>query len=185
MKLAEELENFLSRGEPPIVFTLGSAAVLAPGRFFQESIAAAKQLHRRAVLLIGKNPPPADLTDDIVACDYAPYSRIFPRASAIVHQGGIGTTAQALRSSRPTLVTPYSHDQPDNAARLVRLGTSRTIRRDRYSADRVAQELKILLANPTYANQAAAVGKVLASEHGTAIACDAIELALNKGVLLN
>jgi rhamnosyltransferase subunit B len=179
-KLAPELEHFLDRGEPPIVFTLGSAAVLAPGQFFQESMAAAKQLHRRAVLLIGKNPPPAGLTDEIFAWDYAPYSQLFPRASAIVHQGGIGTTAQALRSSRPTLVTPYSHDQPDNAARLVRLGTSRTIKRDRYRVDRVARELKILLEHPSYADRAAAVGRVLESENGTEVACNAIERSLKQ-----
>jgi rhamnosyltransferase subunit B len=98
----------------------------------------------------------------------------------IVHQGGIGTTAQALRSSRPTLVTPYSHDQPDNAARLVRLGTSRTIKRDRYRVDRVARELKILLEHPSYADRAAAVGRVLESENGTEVACNAIERSLKQ-----
>jgi hypothetical protein len=34
---------------------------------------------------------------------------------------------KALRAGRPTLVMPYSYDQPDNAARVARLGTSRTI----------------------------------------------------------
>ncbi len=126
-ELTPELKQFLDAGEPPIVFTLGSAAVMTPGSFYQESIQAAKLLNRRAVLLIGKNAPPENLPDDILAVSYAPYSQIFPYACAIVHQGGIGTTAQALRAGRPTLVMPYSHDQPDNAARVERLGTSRTI----------------------------------------------------------
>jgi UDP:flavonoid glycosyltransferase YjiC (YdhE family) len=129
-ELTQELKQFLDAGEPPIVFTLGSAAVLDPGNFYQESIQAAKQLNRRAVLLIGKNTPPKNLSEDILAVNYAPYSQIFPHACAIVHQGGIGTTAQALRAGRPTLVMPYSHDQPDNAARVNRLGTSRTIPRN-------------------------------------------------------
>lgn len=122
-ELTPELKQFLDAGEPPIIFTLGSAAVMAPGNFYQESIQAAKQLNRRAVLLIGKNMPPEN-SKDILAVSYAPYSQIFPHACAIVHQGGIGTTAQALRAGRPTLVMPYSHDQPDNAARVERLGTS-------------------------------------------------------------
>jgi UDP:flavonoid glycosyltransferase YjiC (YdhE family) len=97
-ELTPELKKFLDAGEPPIIFTLGSAAVMSPGSFYQESIQAAKRLNRRAVLLIGKNIPPENLPKDILAVSYAPYSQIFPRACAIAHQGGIGTTAQALRS---------------------------------------------------------------------------------------
>ena len=94
--LTPELKQFLDTGNPPIVFTLGSAAVMTPGSFDQESIQAAKLLNRRAVLLIGKNAPPKNLSESIIAVNYAPYSQVFPHACAIVHQGGIGTTAQAL-----------------------------------------------------------------------------------------
>lgn len=177
-ELIPELKQFLDAGEPPIVFTLGSAAVMTPGRFYQESIQAAKLLNRRAVLLIGKNTPPENLSQDILAVSYVPYSQIFPRACAIVHQGGIGTTAQALRAGRPTLVMPYSHDQPDNAARVERLGTSRTISRKQYSASRVAKTLGELLENPNYATKAAEIGRIIQVENGVGIACDAIEKQL-------
>jgi len=177
-ELTPELKQFLDAGEPPIVFTLGSAAVMAPGSFYQESIQAAKLLNRRAVLLIGKNKIPENLSKEIIAVSYAPYSQIFPRACAIVHQGGIGTTAQALRASCPTLVIPYSHDQPDNAARVERLGTSRTIPRKQYSAVRVAKKLRELLENPNYAVKAAEIGRIIQAENGVRIACDAIEKQL-------
>ncbi len=176
--LNPKLEQFLARGEAPIVFTLGSAAVLTPGTFYRESIQAAKLLNRRAVLLLGKNAPPEDLTDEIIAVDYVPYSQIFPLAVAIVHQGGIGTTAQALRSGHPTLIMPYSHDQPDNAARVKKLGTSRTISRKDYSRLRVAKELGELLGNPSYAAKAAEIGAILKLENGVGAACDAIEQQL-------
>ena len=179
-EIAPELLAFLDRGEPPIVFTLGSAAVYCPGDFYAESIKAAQMLERRAVLLIGENLPPENLPDSIIACKYAPYSQVFPKACAIVHQGGIGTTAQGLRSGRPTIVMPYSHDQPDNAARVQRLGTSRTISRDRYSAARVAQELRELLDNPSYAATAAEIGHRLQSVDGVSVACDAIDKAKNN-----
>ena len=51
----------------------------------------------------------------VAAFGYAPYSGLFPRCSAIVHQGGVGTTAQAMRSGRPMLVVPFGFDQHDNA----------------------------------------------------------------------
>jgi rhamnosyltransferase subunit B len=172
--LPPALQQFLATGTPPIVFTLGSAAVMTPGTFYQESIAAAQQLNRRAVLLIGENTPPANLPPEIIAVDYVPYSQIFPHASAIVHQGGIGTTAQALRAGIPTLVMPYSHDQPDNAARIERLGTSRTISRQQYTATSATKELGELLTNPKYSTKAAEIGRMLQSENGVKVAGDAI-----------
>jgi rhamnosyltransferase subunit B len=177
-QLSPELDQFLDAGEPPIVFTLGSAAVMAPGQFYEESIKAARRLNRRAVLLIGKNAPPANLSDSMIAVNYAPYSQIFSRACAIVHQGGIGTTAQSLRAGRPTLVMPYSIDQPDNAARVERLGTSQTVSRKQYVAERVAKQLGELLENPNYAARAAEVGAIIRAEDGVRVACDAIEKQL-------
>lgn len=174
-RLSPELEDFLNAGAPPIVFTLGSAVVMTPGQFYEESIQAAKRLGRRAVLLVGKNTLTPNLPKGIIAVSYAPYSQLFSRACAIVHQGGIGTTAQALRAGRPTLVMPYAHDQPDNAARVERLGTSRTVPRKQYSATRVAQHLYELLENPTYAVKATEIGHIIQSENGTTAACDAIE----------
>ncbi len=177
-ELPLQIQQFLDAGAAPIVFTLGSAAVMVPGTFYQESIRAATQLNRRAILLIGNNTPPDDLSEDIMAIDYVPYSQIFPHACAIVHQGGIGTTAQALRAGRPTLIMPYTYDQPDNADRVRRLGTSLTILRHQYSASRVVKMLSELLENPIYATKATAIGRIIQAEDGVAVACDAIEQQL-------
>jgi len=179
-ELTPALKQFLEVGEPPLVFTLGSAAVMDAGNFYQESIQAAKQLNRRAVLLIGNNSLPKNLLADVVAVNYAPYSQIFPRACAIVHQGGIGTTAQALRAGRPTLIMPYSHDQPDNAARVKRLGTSLTISRKQYSAAQVAKELSELLGNRNYAANASKIARIIQAEDGVGVACNAIEKQFRK-----
>ena len=176
-----ELERFLNAGEPPVVFTLGSSAVHDAGRFYQQSAEAAQRLGRRAVLLTGGTTakslagfPPA-----VTAFDYAPYSLLFPRAAAIVHQGGVGTTAEAMRAGRPMLVMPYSVDQPDNAARVKRLGMARVVPRTAYSAGRAARELELLLRTPDYAACAASVGEGIRSEDGAASASGAIELLLS------
>lgn len=176
--LPEELARFLAQGEPPLVFTLGSAAVGAAGDFFTQSAEAATLLGRRAVLLVGDNPPPQRLPAGIVTAPNAPFSQLFPHAAAIVHQGGVGTSAQGLRAGRPTLIVPWSHDQPDNAARLVRLGTSRTVHRKRYTAKRAARELASLLEDPVYARKATEAAEVIQKEDGVKAACDAIEACL-------
>jgi UDP:flavonoid glycosyltransferase YjiC (YdhE family) len=175
-----ELVHFLDVGPPPLVFTLGSSAVVDAGLFYEHSIAAAKRLGRRAVLLVGKNPRnrPASLPEGVVAFSYAPYSELFPRAAAIVHQGGIGTTAQAMRSGRPMLVMPYAHDQPDNAERVARLGIARTIGRHRYTPARATAELRHMLDNPAYSQRASEVGRQIQREDGVGAACDCLERLL-------
>lgn len=179
------LTEFLDAGSAPIVFTLGSAAVYDANNFYIESVIAAKQLGYRAVLLVGSELPqrlPEPLPDGIIAVDYAPYSKLFPRSAAIVHQGGIGTTAQALKAGRPMLVMPYSHDQPDNADRVERMGVARTIARSNYTAERAAAELKQLLINASYSKRATEVGRQIQTEDGVRVACDAIEARLKVPV---
>lgn len=176
--LPAHLEKFLSAGEPPVVFTLGSAAVLAAGPFYELSAKAAMRLGSRAVLLIGGDPrnrPAETLPDSICVAEYAPYSALFPRASIVVHQGGVGTTAQCLRAGRPMVIMPYSHDQPDNARRMRRMKLSRTIERTSYKPARVARTLRAMLDDQSYAAQAARVAEELQREDGVRSACDALE----------
>jgi UDP:flavonoid glycosyltransferase YjiC (YdhE family) len=170
-----DLQRFLDAGPPPVVFTLGSSAVQRAGDFYHESIAAVQRLGCRAVLLIGSNSFKEPLPPGIVAFPYAPFSAILPRASVIVHQGGIGTGAQALAAGRPMLVVPFAFDQPDNAARLQRLGVARTIQRKHYTAQRAHSELQSLLTEPAYAATAAEVAHKIAQEDGVRTASDAIE----------
>jgi UDP:flavonoid glycosyltransferase YjiC (YdhE family) len=170
-----ELQRFLDSGEPPVVFTLGSAAVGAAGDFFQESAAAAHRLGLRAVLLVGRDPrnkPKTKLPPGVIAVPYSPHAAIFPRACVVVHQGGIGTTGEAMRAGRPMLVVPYSHDQPDHAARLVRLGVARSVRREHYNSAVAAREILTLLEQSRYADCAMRIGAGVRSETGVATACD-------------
>ncbi|HEX4773639.1 MAG TPA: glycosyltransferase [Bryobacteraceae bacterium] len=175
------LHRFLDTGEPPLLFTLGSSATLQAGSFYHESLRAVQNSKWRAVLLVGKDRAkdlPPSIPENVHVAEYAPYSEIMPRCSAIVHQGGIGTTAQALCSGRPMIIVPWSHDQPDNARLVTRLGAGRTFSRERYTGERIARELTALFADPNYAAQAQIIGKAIAAENGVATACDAIEKQL-------
>ena len=185
--ISPELTRFLENGPPPIVFTLGSSAVWVARDFFHESIEAAKRLGRRAVLLIGdeRNLPHA-LPEGMIAINYAPYQCLLPKACAVVHHGGVGTTSQGLLAGVPTLIVPFAFDQADNAEHARRVGTSRTLYRNKYTASRVAAELDALLTQPSYANHALEVSRELKQENGPARAADLIEqvLAQEAGVSL-
>jgi len=179
--LAPELESFLAAGPPPVVFTLGSAAVGAAGAFYERSIAAIEGLGLRAVLLIGSDPanrPRRLLPSNLLTVGYAPHAALFARAALIVHQGGVGTSAEALRSGKPMLVVPHCHDQPDNAHRLERLGVARVIPAERYTARRARRAISALLADAQTADRARVLGGEIAAETGVANACDALERLL-------
>jgi rhamnosyltransferase subunit B len=183
-RLPVELAAFLDAGEPPVVFTLGSAAVFDAGTFYADAARVAATLGVRAVLLTGletrNRVPPELLSRSIVTCDYAPHGPLFARAAAIVHQGGVGTTARALHAGRPMLVMPYSHDQPDNARRCVRLGVARVIARERWNAARATRVLGGLLSDRRAAASARIVGERRAAEDGAATAAEAIERRLGS-----
>lgn len=176
--LQPEIEAFLEAGDPPLVFTLGSIAVLDGERFYADAAAAAQLLARRALLLVGRE---AELSlggqlgaRDILVAGYAPHSLIFPRAAAVIHHGGIGTTAQALRAGVPQLVCPIFGDQPDNAYRVRRLGVARSLDFTRVTPRRLASELARLLADPGLAGKAKAVARRLAGEDGAQVLAERI-----------
>jgi UDP:flavonoid glycosyltransferase YjiC (YdhE family) len=176
----EELESFLAAGEPPIVFGLGSSAVMVAGEFWRAAMAAAKALGRRALLLTG-SPPEAlgPVPSTVKAFEYLPYSMVFPRSLAVVHSGGIGTLAQALAAGRPQLIVPVAFDQPDNARRTVALGIARSVPFRHATADTMTRELAKLLAESSHAVHARAVGRDVAAEDAARTAADALENAAN------
>jgi len=177
-KLPANLGQFVANGEPPVVFTLGSAAVLAAGDFYEVSAKAAMELGKRAVLLIGTDPrnrPREKMPESICIAEYAPYSKLFSSASVVVHQGGVGTTAQCMNAGRPMLIMPYSHDQPDNARRMKRLGVAKVIQKSDYTPRSVTRKVRAILDDPELAQKATAVAEELHTEDGVKTACNALE----------
>jgi UDP:flavonoid glycosyltransferase YjiC (YdhE family) len=178
-EMPEDLRHFLDDGPPPVVFTLGSAAVLVAGDFFVESARAMERLGCRAVFIAGKESRIVPNRNVFVA-SYAPYSQVFSRAAVVVHQGGVGTTAQSLRAGRPALIVPFAHDQPDNAMRVLRTGAGLSIPKARYRAGNAANAIQKLLQDPAYARNAQQVAARIAQEDGVGAACSALLPAVSR-----
>lgn len=170
----EAVANFLKNGSPPIVFTLGSIVAHFEPSFYQAAAEAALILGRRAILLTGRNAAvPQNLPDSVLAVGYAPLHSVLPHAVAIVHAGGIGTCAEALKAGLPSVVIPYAFDQPDNAARLRRLGVAEILPRDSISARQLAAKLERLLKTPAATVAASRLAKLVRPQ-------DALDQALEK-----
>jgi rhamnosyltransferase subunit B len=176
--LSPEMQEFLANGPAPIVFTLGTSAVMAAGDFYEESIAAVQQLGVRGIMLAGSEGLKrlsGKRSKSILIVDAAPHSQLFPKAAVIVQQCGIGTLGQALSAGCPILAVPFAHDQPDNAYRIERLGVARVVYPPQYRSQRVAEELHRLLEQTEYRRAASEVAAKVRAEDGAAAACNAIE----------
>ena len=153
------LDEAHAADDPPIVFAPGSGNRQARG-FFTAACEACRRLGRRAVLLTRYTEHlPAPLPPGVTHSDYAPFSAVLPRAAALVHHGGIGTSAQALAAGRPQLVMPMTFDQPDNAARLQRLGVGRSLPPERFRGAAVARELGALLESAAVTRRCADIAR--------------------------
>ena len=178
------LERFLGEGPAAIVFTLGSFFVHDALSHYRASLAAARALGERAVLLARKEDVAAlqqEAGPEVFVGSYLRHSALFPRASFIVHHGGIGTSGQAMRAGRPQLVTPYLGEQQDNAARLKRLGVARELPGRRVTAAALVEELSALQNDAAYAASAKAVAAKVAEEDGAAVAARRIAEIVRRG----
>ena len=108
--LSDCLENFLASGEPPVVWTHGSAN-LDIEDFQSCALEVSRNLNLRCLLI--SLDPPATMSDTALHVGHARFEDLFPRCKAVVHHGGIGTTAKCIAAGVPQLIIPRSHDPPD------------------------------------------------------------------------
>jgi UDP:flavonoid glycosyltransferase YjiC (YdhE family) len=144
-------------------------------KFFQVALETCRAAGRRAILAT-KFPSqlPAVLPPEVFHASYAPFSLLLPRCAGIVHHGGIGTTSQALAAGAPQLIQPFSHDQPDNAARVRRLGCGDVIWPCEFTPNALARKLEALIDAPAVRARCAAVAERLRAEDAAARLLDTL-----------
>ena len=171
------LSHFLDQGPPPVVFTAGSA--MGHGQsFFQAAVRTCQELGQRGVLLAADaSQIPPCLPPAILHCAYAPFGLLLPRAAALVHHGGIGTSAQGLRAGVPQLVAPMGFDQFDNAMRLQILGVGTQVARQDVHFASLAPLLRGLLGSPQVAQACRAAAARVQGDAALETVCDMLETA--------
>ena len=169
-----EADAFLRAGSSPVVFTPGSAMRHGES-FFRTAVEACRLLGRRGVLLTRyREQLPASLPESVCHFDYLPLSRLLPHCAAIVHHGGIGTTAQAFACGIPQLIMPMAFDQPDNAARAERLGVSRSLSPRAFRPPAAARLLGELIERPEVAERCRLIAQRSTDPRRLEAACEAI-----------
>lgn len=178
------LADFLAAPRPVVAVSSGSMSPLVGdvfAAFYRTSVAAIRRAGARA-LVIGASPDAflATLPADTLTVPFAPFSAVYPRCAAVIHHGGIGTTAQGLRAGVPALVAPWGVDQYFDGMQVTRLGAGHWLPRRRYTVARAADALTALLHEPAYRERTVAVADQIAREDGVAALCTGIERLLMR-----
>ena len=174
-ELTRDVREFLANGPPPIVFMPGSLMQQAK-HFFEVSKAACESGGYRAIFLTRyKDQIPNELPASIKYFPYVPFSRLLPHSALLVHHGGIGTTAQALRAGIPQLIHPMAYDQFDNASRLDSLGVGKSIKPDDYTVNNVIKTLKSLINSSIVQEKCGDIAQRLRTRNALDRTCELIE----------
>lgn len=175
VRLPAAVEAFCRAGPPPVAFTFGTGMLHAE-KIFRAAIEATAAMNRRAIFLTRHTDQlPAVLPPHVLQCPFAPFTKLFPLCAAIVHHGGVGTTAKALASGTPQLIVPRAFDQFDNAVRVKRLGAGDWIKPRKAAAGRLAAALEHLVRDDARRRCAPVAGRFASGGDALPVACDWLE----------
>jgi UDP:flavonoid glycosyltransferase YjiC (YdhE family) len=173
-----EQPNISTGSDAPIVFTAGTAMKVGQA-FFRQSVQLCEQLRRPGLLLTGfPEQLPSALPANVRHVRYMPFSQLFPKAAVVVHHGGVGTTAQALRAGVPQLIVPMAYDQPDNAFRIERLGVGLSLSPAAYQTSEATTVLSRLLNEEDRKRRCLEVAAKFEGHDAIKESCDLIERTL-------
>ena len=180
--LPPALERFLADGPAPVVFTFGTGVAHVAARF-EAALAMVARTSRRAIFVsrFEANVPAAARTHPRVhVVDEVDFAALLPRCAAIVHHGGIGTAAQAVRAEIPQVIAPIAYDQPDNGHRFQALGLARLLPHRRVDAAGIGRAVAAAIGRTDRALLRDLGGRLRADD-GAASAADICERIAAQG----
>jgi UDP:flavonoid glycosyltransferase YjiC (YdhE family) len=171
------VRTFLEAGPPPVLVSFGSLITRRAGDLTEAVLGALRQTGQRGLLVRGWGAlEERDLPDSVLAVDAVPFEWLFPRMAALVHHGGVGTTAAGLRAGVPAVVVPFTADQPFWGRQVERLGVGpEPISPKALTAGRLAAAIERAMTDAGMRSRAARLGKALRQEHGARRAVEILE----------
>ena len=178
---SEALVNFLTEGPPPVYVGFGSMRDGDASRLAQIVVQAIKLSGQRAILTKGWGglDPEHVPEDDIFFIRNVPHDWLFPKMAAVVHHGGAGTTAAGLKAGVPSVIVPFSGDQPYWAKQMFTIGVStQPIPYANLSAPKLAAAIRKATTDQQMRKHAAKIGRKIRAEDGVARAIEVFECSL-------
>jgi rhamnosyltransferase subunit B len=180
----QKIDQFLALYGKPIVFTPGTA-VEDVEAFCQEMIPICRKLGSPGIFVSkhgGETFAELPKVDDVplLHIDHADLAYLLPKSRCLIHHGGIGTLAQAVKAGIPQIVRPRMYDQPANGVRVMLYGLGGSVATTHYNADMVANILIHIEQNPKHQELLPYYCEMVAAEDGVTNCCAYIEEYLHK-----
>lgn len=165
-----ELLEFLDSGSPPVCIGFGSMGNRKPEETTELILQALGYANQRAILLSGWGGlKESELPDSVYMIDSVPHSWLFPRVAAVVHHGGVGTTAAGVRAGVPSIIVPFFGDQPFWGNRIAELGVGpKPIPRKKLTPEKLAASIETAVSDPSMRQRASNLGSEIRAENGIA-----------------
>jgi|SRR6476469_868003 len=182
---SQQLQEFFQQDQEPLVLAFSSQPLKNPCEVVEVHVRAAAKLGRPILIQHGwagfsEDHLPADIDRTrVMFAGFLPQDWLFARAAAVIHHGGIGTTARALRQGCPMLVEPYGNDQFINAKQVLLLGVGSAAHPHKLNVAGLVQILQEKVLTPEYRRRAEKIGEKIRQEQGLITACDLIESSLS------
>ena len=180
-QIPDELESFLTNGEPPVYMTFGSCMQYDLENATRMLVEAARLSGKRAIIQSNWENLSIETDSYIYRIEQAPHNLIFPRCASIVHHGGAGTTQAALLAGKPSIVIPHGFDQTYWASHLFNQGVAAIpLTKDTATPHEIAGEMKWLDAAGHIQKKASDIGQLMQNENGVANAVQLINSLQQK-----
>lgn len=169
-----ELTSFLESDKPIVAVTVGTANSKGYN-FFKTSIESLQKLDIKIILISHFDGQiPLFLPPNTINVRYVPFDYLLPKVSILIHHGGIGTTAVAMRAATPQIICPTAYDQFDNSKRAVELGVAKELSQKNYNQKNIAATVTELIDNKTFKQKSIEVASKFTQENTVKDTCDLI-----------
>lgn len=157
----EEVAAWIAAGKPPVFFGFGSLPVASAADTLATITRACAELGERAVVCSGWSDfGQTPYLEHVKVVDAVNYAAVFPVCRAVVHHGGVGTTAAGMRAGVPTLILSMLGDQAVRGAVVKRLRVGTTRRFSSTTRQSLIADLRTILA-PDYATRAREIAALM------------------------
>ncbi|GAB3879301.1 glycosyltransferase [Terrabacter terrigena] len=185
--LGEEVERFLAAGPAPVHVGFGSMPTPDPDAVVRGVVDVLRALGVRGIVSEGLSGLSLDrlgaaLPPDVLGVGPTRHEELFRRCAVVVHHGGAGTTAAALRAGVPQVVVPHAADQPYWGRRMADLGVAAApIARKDLTPARLRAALELALS-PETRRAAYVLGERVRAEDGAGDAAGLVDAYLSRRV---
>jgi len=180
---SSSLREFLESGAPPVYIGFGSMVNQDPNETVKMVISSLEKSGQRGIVGSGWGGiQDGHLPGFVHVVGSVPHTWLFPRMAAVVHHGGVGTTAAGLRAGVPSIVTPFFGDQPYWGHRVFELGVGpKPIPRKQLDSDRLGSAIRTAVSDGAMKEKAAELGSKIRNEDGVSEAVRVLERTFGSG----